>query len=399
MNPDPESPSPVQRRLLWLSLTCLGLASLAALAAGMVWTLARLIHVLSPVLWPLAVAAILACLLSPVVAALERRGLARVPAILLVFLAGMIILSGTLASVLPQLIGETRQLAGKLPEYSERLTLAVDGFLNHPPAFVAHWLPAAPGPAGPSTAGSTPASNPATDFSAMNGFVHWLSAQLPRLGTWLLNRLQQVASGFAILAGLFLVPVYTFYFLLEQRSILARWRDCLPVTHPATRAELIFILESIQQYLVAFFRGQVLVAMADATLYTFGFLMVGINYAFLLGFMALFLTMIPFLGAIIICATAVLLAFVQFTDFLHPACTIALFAAVQAMEGLFISPRIMGNRVGLHPLAIIVAVMTGTTLLGGLLGGVLAIPLAAALRVIAARHLAKPAPSHTVSND
>jgi len=116
---------------------------------------------------------------------------------------------------------------------------------------------------------------------------------------------------------------------------------------------------------------------------------VGVNYAFLLGFVAVFLTMIPFLGAIVICLTALTLAFVQYGDWAHPLMVLGVFAVVQTLEGLLISPKIMGNRVGLHPLVIIIAVMTGTTLLGGLLGGVLAIPLAAALRVIMARYIWK----------
>jgi predicted PurR-regulated permease PerM len=83
------------------------------------------------------------------------------------------------------------------------------------------------------------------------------------------------------------------------------------------------------------------------------------------------------------------LSFVQYGDWQHPALVLAVFGVVQSLEGLFISPKIMGDRVGLHPLAIIIAVMAGTTLLGGLLGGVLAIPLAAALRVIMFRYIWK----------
>jgi predicted PurR-regulated permease PerM len=128
-------------------------------------------------------------------------------------------------------------------------------------------------------------------------------------------------------------------------------------------------------------------------LYTIGFLLVGVNYAFLLGFAAVFLTMIPFLGAIVVCATALLLSFVQYGDWQHPALVLAVFAVVQSLDGLFISPRIMGGRVGLPPVVIIIAVMTGTTLLGGILGGVLAIPLAAALRVILARYVWKKSPA------
>ncbi|HEV2694445.1 MAG TPA: AI-2E family transporter, partial [Verrucomicrobiae bacterium] len=186
---------------------------------------------------------------------------------------------------------------------------------------------------------------------------------------------------------LVLIPVYAFHFLLQKRGIEKHWREYLPLRESHAKDEVVFVLEAISGYLVAFFRGQVLVAITDAVLYTIGFLIVGVNYAFLLGFAAVFLTMIPFLGAVVIFITALTLSIVQYGDWLHPLLVLAVFAVVQTLEGLFISPKIMGNRVGLPPLAIIIAVMTGTTLLGGILGGVLAIPLAAALRVIMARYV------------
>jgi predicted PurR-regulated permease PerM len=89
----------------------------------------------------------------------------------------------------------------------------------------------------------------------------------------------------------------------------------------------------------------------------------------------------------VIFTTAFTLAFVQYGDWTHPFMVMGVFAVVQTLEGTFISPKIIGDRVGLHPLVIIIAVMSGTTLLGGILGGVLAIPLAAALRVILARYV------------
>jgi predicted PurR-regulated permease PerM len=124
-------------------------------------------------------------------------------------------------------------------------------------------------------------------------------------------------------------------------------------------------------------------------LYTIGFLGAGLNYAILLGCAAVLLSMIPFLGATILCLAALALAVVQFSDWTHPLIILGVFAVVQTLEGLVISPRIIGDRVGLHPLVIIIAVMTGTTLLGGLLGGLLAIPLAAALRVLLFRYVWK----------
>ena len=83
---------------------------------------------------------------------------------------------------------------------------------------------------------------------------------------------------------------------------------------------------------------------------------------------------------------------IQFGDWWHPLLVLAVFGGVQMAEGLVISPKIIGDRVGLHPLAIIIAVMVGTTLLGGILGGVLAIPLTAALRAVMYRYVWKRNP-------
>jgi predicted PurR-regulated permease PerM len=377
-------PSERQTQILWFALTGLAIATVAALAAATIWGLAKVLGLLSPVLWPLAIAAVVACLLSPLVAWLEQRGLPRTRAILLVFIFAVVLFAGVLASVIPQVVVETRELTTKIPEYSQKIQNRVDAFIAKPPDFLHHFFPA------PSnTVTETNTLPAAADNKSTTTTNTWLTEHLPKAGSWLLNQLGKVASGFSMLAGLALVPVYVFYFLVEQRRIESHWRDYLPLHDSRGQDELIFVLASIGQYLVAFFRGQILVALCDAVLYTAGFLMVGVNYAFLLGFAAVFLTIIPYLGAIILCVAALALAFVQHGDWQHPALVLAVFAVVQTLEGLFISPKIMGSRVGLHPLVIIIAVMTGTTLLGGILGGILAIPLAAALRVILARYVWK----------
>ena len=128
-------------------------------------------------------------------------------------------------------------------------------------------------------------------------------------------------------------------------------------------------------------------AICDGVLYTIGFILIGLPYALLVGVMATCLTIIPFLGAITTCVSALVIAVVAFGDWQHPAMVLAVFAAVQGLEGLVIQPKIMGDRVGLHPVTIIIALMVGTTLLGGILGGILAIPLAAVLRVLMARYI------------
>ena len=402
-------PSEKQARVIWLALTGLAFATLVALVVALVWGAGAVLRMLSPVLWPLAIAGVLACLLDPVVDFFEKRGLARAQAIICVFGIALLILAAVFASVVPQIVSETRQLVSRVPEYRTKLENRFENWSTNPPPLIQKFLKRV-SPAGEtsgkasaletnssvtnSVSGTATTSQPATPIGALNeqalqSAKDWLANALPQLGRWLFGQVGRVASWFGFLAGLALIPVYAFYLLLEQRGIESSWTNYLPVKDSKFKDELVFVLRSINGYLIAFFRGQVLVAMCDAVLYTVGFLLVGLPYAILIGASALVLTMIPFLGAIILCVTAVVIAVVQFGDWLHPLLVLGVFAVVQSLEGLVISPRIMGGRVGLHPLAIIIAVMAGTTLLGGLLGGVLAIPLTAVLRVLLARYVWK----------
>ena len=406
-------PSERQARVIWLALTGLSVAALAALVVALVWGLGQVLSMLSPVLWPIAVAGVIAYLLDPVVDFIERRGASRPRAILCVFGLALVIVAALFSSVVPQLVNETRELALRIPAYAARVEKRSEYWLNHPPALVKRLLERDSGPkesrcsviatnesalASP-TNSPTPAAVESTnapsffggtiDNESLQTATKWLAAALPKAGYWLFGQFGRVASWLGILAGLALVPVYAFYFLLEKRGISSRWTDYLPVADSGFKNELVFILNSINNYLISFFRGQVLVAICDGILYGTGFLIIGLPYAVLIGAMAVVLTMIPYLGAIVTCSTALVIAFVQFGDWQHPLLVLAVFGVVQTLEGLYISPKIMGGRVGLHPVTIIIAVMAGTTLLGGLLGGILAIPLTAALRVVMFRYVWK----------
>jgi len=399
--------------VIWLALTGLAVAALVALVVALVWGLGHVLRMLSPVLWPIAVAGVIAYLLDPVVDFIERKGASRPRAILCVFGVALVIVAALFGSVVPQLINETRQLAVRIPAYAARVEQRSEYWLSHPPELVKRLLEREAGAKG--SGGSAAAANegapafptnspaPAAvestdapsflggtlDNESLQTATRWLAGALPKAGYWLFGQFGRVASWFGFLAGMALVPVYTFYFLLEKRGISSRWTDYLPVADSGFKNELVFVLNSINNYLISFFRGQVLVAICDGILYGTGFLIIGLPYAVLIGAMAIVLTMIPYLGAIVTCITALVIAFVQFGDWQHPLLVLAVFGFVQTLEGLFISPRIMGGRVGLHPVTIIIAVMAGTTLLGGLLGGILAIPLTAALRVVMFRYVWK----------
>jgi len=257
-------------------------------------------------------------------------------------------------------------------------------------------------PAGPADAPAAAAPGRAPDSSAGAVWLEQLNPQtvqkaaelvgqgLKSIGTWLGNQFSRLAGVFGIIAGLALIPIYLFYFLLEKRGITDNWTAYLPVADSRFKEELVFVLRSINDYLVAFFRGQVLVAVCDGVLYGVGFTLIGLPYAVVIGAVAMVLTVIPFLGAIVTCASALLVALLRFGDWQHPLAVVLVFAVVQGIEGYVLQPRILGHRVGLHPMIIIIAIITGTTLLGGILGGLLAIPLAAALRVMMFRYVWRP---------
>ena len=404
-------PTEKQARVIWLAVTGLALAVLVALVVGLVWGLGQVMDILSPVLWPLAIAGVLAYLLDPVVGFLEKKGLSRRNAILGVFMLALLIVALIGSMVVPQIMVETRQLADKIPVYKERLRDKAERWISNPlvwlkrpvphqPVSAAETVPSVgvqPAGANASTAATVQADAPAVAESpppslapaTLKSTTDWIAMVLPTAGGWLARVFSIMVSVFGIIAGLVLIPVYAFYLLLEKRGIESGWADCLPVADSKFKDELVFVLGSINGYLIAFFRGQVLVAICDAVLYTIGFLAIGLPYAVLIGATAVLLTMIPYLGAVTLCAAALVVAVVQYGDWLHPLLVLAVFGVVQTLEGLVISPRIMGDRVELHPLAIIIAVVAGTTLLGGLLGGILAIPLAAVLRVVLARYVWK----------
>jgi predicted PurR-regulated permease PerM len=397
-------PPPTRRQghLFWTALSGLAIAILAGLVVLLVWGLGRVLDILSPVLWPLAVAGVVAYLLDPVIDYFERRGLPRPRAIVCVFAMAIIIVAGVAASVIPPIVSQTREFAQRIPSIQTKVTHFVDEWINNPNGLYEKLkgsmtkAPAPPaqvvttnatsGVVETNTAAAPIANPPATDGliseKTIQSATGWIKHIVPT--AWSL-----VATWFGILTGLALIPIYAFYLLLEKRGIQSKWTNYLPVKDSTFKDELVFILQSINDYMIAFFRGQVLVAICDGILYGIGFLLIGLPYAILLGAAAMVLTIVPFIGAVIIFVVAMLIALVQFGDWQHPLLVLAVFAVVQTLEGVVISPRIMKGRVGLHPLTIIIAVMVGTTLLGGVLGGILAIPLTAVLRVLMSRYVWK----------
>ena len=129
-------PTERQARVIWLALTGLAVAVLVALVVALIWGLGQVLRMLSPVLWPIAVAGVIAYLLDPVVDFIERRGASRPRAILCVFGLALVIVAALFGSVVPQLVNETRQLAIRIPAYAARVEKRSEYWLSHPPALV-----------------------------------------------------------------------------------------------------------------------------------------------------------------------------------------------------------------------------------------------------------------------
>ena len=378
-------PTEKQAKILWTSITALAVGILLALIAALLLGVAWVVNTLSTVLIPLAIAGIVAYLLDPLVDWFhKKRGMQRQSAIILVFTIALLFVGGLVASIVPALIGQATKLTTEFPKKAKVFQQKVSNLVS--PDTSKSSTNAPPGTVWFETSKEWAKSVGLTNDKAREITVSAVS----KISAWLLEQLKKVTSLFGFLAGLALVPVYVFYFLLEKRSIKRNWTDYLPVRESKVKDEIVFVLHSINDCMIVFFRSQVLVAMCVGTLLTVGFLALGLDYAILLGVMAGLLGIIPYLGVALSIIPAFILSMVQFVpdgDWLKPILILVWFAAVQAMEGFFISPKIIGDRVGLHPLTIIIAIMIGTTLLGGIVGGVLAIPLTAVLRTLMFRYV------------
>jgi predicted PurR-regulated permease PerM len=430
-------PTPRQARVLWFSVTTLTLTVIVGLVAlGLGWLLKRL----SAVLLPVALALILAYILDPLVEFLVRKKMPRIWSILLVFLIGMVVCSGLIGSVVPGLIRESQKLVQVLN--AKDLHSQFKEFIHS--SFIKNFVSVSPPIASPkageennrraasrntAAAGSSNNTNTNavevtvvikapgktnddgsietnkteltadteqlekalnTPFSetlipalakALIYFINWIPKQLGNITAWV-----------ELIVGFILVPVYLFYFLLEKHGINKHWTDYLPITESKAKEELIFVLKAINECMVVFFRGQVLVALCVGTLLTVSYWLLGLNYAVLLGFVAATLGIVPYLGTITSLAIALTVAAIQFGDWAHPLGVLGIAAAVKMLEDFVISPKIIGDRSGLHPLTIILAVMIGAKLMGGFLGALLAVPLTAVLRTLMFRYVWKKRP-------
>jgi predicted PurR-regulated permease PerM len=178
-------------------------------------------------------------------------------------------------------------------------------------------------------------------------------------------------------AKIALVPVLTFYFLRDWRSLLTNLQALLP---RPLEPVILRLAKEADEVLGGFLRGQLSVMMSLGAIYATGLTLVGIQFGFLIGFVAGLVSFVPYLGAFIGVSAALIAAMVQYGDSTHLLLVLLVFGIGQMSESFLLTPWLVGDRIGLHPVAVIFSILAGGQLFG-FLGVLLALPTAAVAMV------------------
>ena len=351
-----------QRRVIGGSLTLLAAAAaVAAVIAGVV-VLAQLGGYFSGVLWPLALAGVLALILRPVVTLFERRLRLRRPAAVVLLYGIFVLLAATLLILaLPPIIDQVLDFIAYVPSLWSSGRAYFE--LHYP-----QWVALIQGQL----------AHPTVRQIADN-----LLAELKAMATHTLPSLRAAGGGllglFAFGTHLAIVPVYLFFFLLAHGGTVEHLRPNLPFLRPGVRDDVVFLLREFIAIVESFFRGQLLIGLIMGVLLALGFSVIGLKFGLVIGLVVGVLNIVPYLGTIIGLAVTLPLAFLQQPDggWRLVGLVLLVKAVVQVVESWILTPKIMGDRTGLHPVAIIVAIFFWGTAFNGVLGMLLAIPLTA----------------------
>ena len=316
---------------------------------------------------------------------LENRRFSRTKAVVTVFAVLFVLILGLGGWVAPALWRQGTTFAVNLPEYIDKMQALVSSTVDEAKRFSE--LP---------VFRRDPAAEPGANLLAetiQKGIDEALSAaqkEIPKAavsaGRFLQSSIGGFLGAFGTLLSLILVPVFLFFFLKEGPAITRNWSNYLPLRASPLKSEIVSLLSEINSYLINFFRGQLLVSMIDGAITAVLLLVIGLDFALLIGLMVAVLGIIPYAGVLISWIPAVIISAAQFGDWLHPLMVTGIFLLVNNLDGIFIAPKIVGESVGLHPLTVILSVFAWSLILGGLLGALLAVPLTATLKVVLKRY-------------
>ncbi len=307
---------------------------------------------------PLVFALLFSYALNPGVKSLVRRRFPRWLAVLTLFIFFVIVAAAIIGSLVFILMKEVPVLVSRFPEYLET-------FKREQFPVISSYL-----------------GLQSTDFDTLTKEV------IARL-THLSPKSYSDAAGYVvrILSGtlnivysaflIILIPVLMIYILMDYQKMEDRFLSILP---PAYRDEILAKLKEVETVLKDFLKGQLLVAIILGILYSAGLWIIGVDAPFLVGMGTGILNMVPYFGTVVGIAVSIILLALKYHDFLHPALVFAVFGVVQAFEGYLITPKIVGEKLGLHPVVIIVSLLVFGEVFG-FVGILIAVPVAAVLKV------------------
>lgn len=303
------------------------------------------------VLGPFIAGLVIAYLLDPVADRLEARGVPRWAAAMLILIGFFGVFALLILAMAPLVVAQFQQLVQNLPQLIQSLGPLVERLSD--------------------AAGDVVALETFT-----NDLMHRAAAWLSTLATGILSRGLAV---FNLLALFVMMPVVAFYALRDYDVLTARINAWWPPRYAGTIRRL---LGESDAALAGFVRGQSLVCLSLAIFYSVGWSLLGLNYALVLGTLAGVLGFVPYLGVVVSVGLGLLVGLGQWgPDVLHLGLILVIFFVGQILESTVLTPNLIGNRIGLHPLWVLFAVFAGGELLG-ILGVFLAVPVAAVLGVV-----------------
>ncbi|MBT2145362.1 MULTISPECIES: AI-2E family transporter [unclassified Rhodanobacter] len=316
-----------------------------------------LIWLLAPVLMPFAVAAMLAYLGDPLADRLERLGLNRMWAATIVFVVIMVVVVGVLLLLIPLIARQVENLINNLPRYGDWAQNTVWPWLQARLHLDPHTF----------------------DSDRLLTAIKEHMASIGGVATAVLGKVSRSGLGIAMwLTNLVLIPVVAFYLLRDWDRLVAKVDGMLPRSIQPTVA---YLASESDKILGAFVRGQLLVMLALGVFYGAGLGVVGLTVGPLIGMVAGLLSFVPYLGFIIGFVAAIVAALVQYGDWTHVLLVCGVFAVGQLLEGYVLVPKLVGDKIGLHPVAVMFAVLAGGYLFG-FLGVLLALPAASVIMVL-----------------
>ncbi|HOP21299.1 MAG TPA: AI-2E family transporter [Gammaproteobacteria bacterium] len=315
------------------------------------------IYLLSPILTPFAVSALIAYLFDPLADKLESWKLSRTLSVVIVFFMMTLIVFIILLFLIPTLEHQISKLITNLPQYFVWMSEHISPWLKEKFGIQ-------------------------TDIFNMSEVTALLKVHWNEAGGIAKNLLASLSKSSLVvvnwLMNLLLIPVVTFYLLRDWDILTARVGELIPRPVYPTINKLVTESNSV---LSAFLRGQFSVMLALGIIYTIGLWIIGLDFSLLIGMGAGLVSFIPYLGAITGMVVGVIIAFIQFGDVTYVIYVLLVFGIGQLLEGMVLTPWLVGDRIGLHPVAVIFAVLAGGQLFG-FVGILLGLPIAAVVMVL-----------------